>query len=87
MNPINTFRHYREVSSDMRMFEKIRFYIATISLTLGACSWALIPVVIARLVSPISENHALFFIFIPLAILMALWMAPHAPKIAGFSRY
>jgi hypothetical protein len=68
-----------------RLFEKFRKLVAVTGFTVGACIfWSMIPVVIARMFTDISEVHALLFIGLPTSILIGAYIWPRLPKALGF---
>ncbi len=60
-------------------------WIAITCLTFGASVfWGLIPAMVARRYTAISEAHSLLFIALPIALLVGAVLWPRAPKALGF---
>lgn len=53
-------------------------------MTLGvSVFWGMVPAVVARRYTDISEVHALLFIALPIALLVGVALWPHVPKVMG----
>jgi hypothetical protein len=79
-------RYYIDVSSDFSAFERIRFYVTVFSgLLFTGGFYGVLEAIGAKYFLSLSEQNALLIFGLPVAFLVASWMAPKMPKILGFT--
>ena len=63
----------------------VRKWVAVVGATFGASiAWGMVPALLARYFTPISEVQSLIFIALPTAVVVGIYLWPRAPKILGF---
>ena len=75
----------REVCIAKGIKRRPREWVAVTSCAIAAGgAWGALAAAVARLLTPISEDAALLFVALPVALVVAAWLWPKLPKILGF---
>ena len=70
-----------------RLLYALRKWITvTIAAVAVPIAWGSVTVVIARLLTPISEEQALLFIGLPISVAIAIFVWPRLPEFLGFTK-